>query len=161
MSIGILVDILYNVVMGRKKQLTKNKVGRPSLYSNEVVAKLTKAFQDGATIEQACGVAKIDHTTYHRWVNDNSNFAIEMQNAKAYPYLIAKKLVIDSIVKDKDINNAKWLLEKTEFKQVQQNNTQVNIGTPKSLLDGLIDWDNKDVSINNNSQENSEITEKN
>ena len=43
-----------------------------------------------------------------------------------YSDVVAKNLVVDSIVKKKDLNSAKWWLEKRVFKQQPQVAVQVN-----------------------------------
>jgi len=158
MSIGILVEVLYNTNMGKKKSyIEKSSAGRPSIYSDTIVAILDDAFRFGATVEQACAMAKIDKATYYRWLDSKPDFATRMEYSRNYLYTMAKDLVRKSIVIDKDVNTAKWLLEKTEFKQIQQNNTQVNINNPIPIMGG----ETSNVSKNNNIQENIETPKEN
>jgi hypothetical protein len=162
MSIGILVDKLYNLNMPKKKSYIEDfgKVGRPTIFNDTVVTILDDSFRFGATVEQACALAKIDKVTYYRWIDSKPDFATKMEYARNYLNTMAKDLVKKAIIIDKDINTAKWLLEKTEFKPVNQSNTQVNITGPKSILDGFIDW-KEDVQTNNNTKEDSKIKEEN
>jgi hypothetical protein len=135
---------------------TKNKlsnVGRPTLYSEEMVSKIESIFKIGGTVEQALSYAGITKPTYYDWIEKHPNFLTRMESARAYPDIVAKNIVVDSMIKDKDVNTAKWWLEKREFKQTQQNNTQVNISGPKPILGDLIDLRIEDVSDNKDSQE--------
>lgn len=158
MSIGILVDILYNVFMPKKKNyMEKGLAGRPTIYSSTIVEILDESFKLGCTVEQACAYAKIDKKTYYNWIDTNPEFSTKMEFARNYLYREAKNLINKAIIKDKDVNTAKWLLEKTEFKQIQQNNTQVNINNPIPIMGG----ETSNVSKNNNIQENTETSKEN
>ena len=42
------------------------------------------------------------------------------------PLIVAKNVVIDSVIKDRDLNSAKWWLEKRQFNTAK---TQVNIAS--------------------------------
>lgn len=143
---------------------TKNKlsnVGRPTLYSDEIVEKLASIFRIGGTVEQAVSYAQIDKVTYYNWMEKHPNFSTKMEQARTYADIVAKNIVVDSMIKDKDLTTAKWWLEKREFKQVQQNNTQVNIQAPQPILGDLVNLRIEDVSTNNNTQENITTAEEN
>ena len=143
---------------------TKNKlsnVGRPTLYSDEIVEKLASIFRIGGTVEQAVSYAQIDKVTYYNWMDKHPNFSTKMEQARTYADIVAKNIVVDSMIKDKDLTTAKWWLEKREFKQVQQNNTQVNIQAPQPILGDLVNLRIEDVSTNNNTQENITTPEEN
>lgn len=143
---------------------TKNKlsnVGRPTLYSDEIVEKLASIFRIGGTVEQAVSYAQIDKVTYYNWMEKHPNFSTKMEQARNYADIVAKNIVVDSMIKDKDLTTAKWWLEKREFKQVQQNNTQVNIQAPQPILGDLVNLRIEDVSTNNNTQENITTPEEN
>lgn len=143
---------------------TKNKlsnVGRPTLYSDEIVEKLASIFRIGGTVEQAVSYAQIDKVTYYNWMEKHPNFSTKMEQARTYADIVAKNIVVDSMIKDKDLTTAKWWLEKREFKQVQQNNTQVNIQAPQPILGDLVNLRIEDVSTNNNTQENITTPEEN
>jgi hypothetical protein len=143
---------------------TKNKlsnVGRPTLYSEEMVNKLESIFKIGGTVEQALSYAGISKETYYNWTEKHPEFLTKMQSARIYADIVAKNIVVDSMIKDKDVNTAKWWLEKREFKQIQQNNTQVNIQAPKPILGDLIDLRIENVSTDNNTKENNTTEQEN
>jgi hypothetical protein len=143
---------------------TKNKLnvgGRPTLYSEDMVSKLESIFKIGGTVEQAITYAGISKETYYTWGEKHSGFLTKMEQARTYADIVAKNIVVDSMIKDRDVSTAKWWLEKREFKQVQQNNTQVNIQAPQPILGDLVNLRIEDVSTNNNTQENITTPEEN
>ena len=80
-------------------------------------------------MEQSCSYAKISKETYYAWLKDKPEFSDEMEGAKHFLNIAAKNVVGNSIIRDKNDTNAKWWLEKTEFKNLQyQTNVQVNMG---------------------------------
>lgn len=138
---------------------TKNKlsnVGRPTLYSDEIVEKLASIFRIGGTVEQAVSYAQIDKVTYYNWMEKHPNFSTKMEQARTYADIVAKNIVVDSMIKDRDVNTAKWWLEKREFKQTVQNNTQVNVGN--KLLVEFIDDKSKVIDDETTNTENNPNT---
>jgi len=110
------------------KELTTNKVGRPTKMNEELVVKLESIFKIGGTIDEACSYALIDRATYYRWLEDNKDFATKMESAQHYADIVAKNVVVDSMIKDKDLDTAKWWLEKRQFRERPQTNmVQVNV----------------------------------
>ena len=138
--------------VAKKKQ---NLGGRPTIYSEDIVEKLESILKIGGTIEQAVNYAGIDKQTYYNWIEKRLDFSTKMEQARSYPDIVAKNIVVDSMIKDRDLNTAKWWLEKREFKQVNQINTQVNIN-PQPITE--ID---NDVSGNDSTKENKEDNEEN
>lgn len=116
------------------KAIAKRSVGRPTKLDDNVVAKLDSIFKVGGNVEEACSYALINKTTYYRWLEENEDFATKMESAQHYADIVAKNVVVDSMIKDRDLNTAKWWLEKREFKANNQTNIQVNNFVP--LLDG-------------------------
>ena len=119
---------------------TKNKLnvgGRPTLYSEEMVEKLASIFRIGGTVEQAVSYAQIDKVTYYNWMEKHPSFSTKMEQARTYADIVAKNIVVDSMIKDKDLTTAKWWLEKREFKQITQNNTQINVAPSQLLVEFL------------------------
>ena len=111
------------------KTLQTNKVGRPTAIVPELVAKLENIFKVGANVEEACSYAGINKSTYYRHIESDGDFATKMESAQHYPDIVAKNVVVDKIVKEKDLDTAKWWLEKREFKNTGTNlAVQVNFG---------------------------------
>lgn len=91
----------------------KNAIGRPTKLIPDVVGKLTAAFANGFTVEQACQYANIDKTTYYDWLKKNEQFSHDMTAAQGRLGLQARKVVADA-VNQGDIQTAKWWLEKRD-----------------------------------------------
>lgn len=80
----------------------------------------------------------------------------KMESAQRYADIVAKNIVVDSMIKQKDLSTAKWWLEKRQFKDSNQTNVQVNNFIP------LLGGDSaKDVPANNSNREDTPITEEN
>lgn len=100
-----------------------------SKMSEKVVQDLESIKKIGGTVEEACAYAKIARRTYHYWIEKYPDFAQRMDAAERYADIAAKNVVVDDIVKKKDVSSAKWWLEKRQFKSENQTNVQVNIPT--------------------------------
>ena len=107
------------------KHIVKDLGGRPTKLNDDMVVKLESIFKVGGTVEEACSYALINKTTYYRWLEENVGFATKMQAAQYYADIVAKNVIVEDIVKNKDVDTAKWWLEKRQFKeskQIQNNN---------------------------------------
>ena len=100
-----------------------NLGGRPTKLADPLVQKLSSILKIGGTIEEACAYARISKTTYYDWYEKNDGFRTEMDDSSHYSDIVAKNIVVDSMHKDKNLDTAKWWLEKRQFK----NNTQIDI----------------------------------
>lgn len=124
----------------------KNKGGRPTKLVPDTITKLESIFKIGGTIEEACSYAGIAPKTYHAWVKEDNGFVTKMTAAQHYADVAAKNVVVQAITKDKDLNTAKWWLEKRQFQP--HNMTQINVEV-KPLLGGISnvnnDSDEKDI----------------
>ena len=118
--------------MGRS--ITKSNAGRPTIYTDELVTKLESIFKIGGTVAEACSYAMISKENYYRWLEEKPDFMTKMESAQKYPDIVAKNIVLDSMIKNKDLTTAKWWLEKRQFKDTSQTNVQVNNFIP--LLGG-------------------------
>lgn len=110
------------------KTLQKNKVGAPSVITPEIETKLESIFKIGGTNAEATSYAGISERTYYSMCERNEEFLQKMEAAKHYADIVAKNVVVDSILKEKDLQSAKWWLEKREFKNTGNNvAVQVNL----------------------------------
>ena len=133
------------------KLLTKSKVGAPTVITSEVEKKLESILKIGGTIAEATSYAGIGERTYYDRQKANMAFSQRMEKAKHYADIVAKNVVVESITKDRDLNTAKWWLEKRQFRDSGVA-IQVNV---KPILGG------KCVSTNISDKENIKIEEKN
>lgn|SRR3990167_3500715 len=97
--------------------LSKNEGGAPTKMTDDTVTKLESILKIGGTIEEACSYALISRETYYRWLKEDNGFMTKMDSAKHYSDIIAKNIVVDSMHKDRNLDTAKWWLEKRQFNQ--------------------------------------------
>jgi len=118
------------------KAIAKNLGGRPTLYSEEAVKKLESIFQVGGTVDEAVSYAGISKQTYYDWIDRHDGLLTKMEAAQHYADVVAKNVVVDNIVKNRDVGTAKWWLEKRQFKEasVQISGEKVLV-IPSELLD--------------------------
>ena len=98
------------------KQIAKNQGGRPTKLTDETVSKLESIFKVGGTVEEACSYALITKETYYQWIKKHESFLTKMTAAKHFADIVAKNIVVDSIVKDRNVEDAKWWLKNRVFK---------------------------------------------
>lgn len=115
--------------MKKQKKLTKNKGGRPTKLTDDTVKKLESIFKVGGTIEEATSYAGITRQSYYNYVENDDAFLTKMEAAQHFADVVAKNVVVDAIVKDKDISTARWWLEKRQFKEDKNTNVAVQVNT--------------------------------
>jgi len=117
--------------MKTTKKITKHPGGRPTKMTEDAVKKLESVFKLAVSDTTACRYADISRITYYDWLKKDEEFSNRMSKAKEYARLAAGNVVMDAIVKDKDVNTAKWWLEKKcpeEFAQPPSVAQQFNVG---------------------------------
>lgn len=100
---------------------TNNKVGRPTVFDEEVVALLVASLQNGLNITQSCLQAGISRDAYYDRVNKDTDFSDKMSIAQEYGSMKARQNLLEAISnKDKEVS--KWYLERKdpEFKPKQE-----------------------------------------
>lgn len=90
------------------------KNGRPLAIDQPVVQKLIEALKLGSTVEEACLYAKIAKPTFYDQIKRDESFAYEIEVARAYPQLIAKRRLIRAMKSEQDTDAAKWWLERRQ-----------------------------------------------
>lgn len=114
-----------------------NKVGRPESITPEIETKLESIFKIGGTNAEACAYAGIAERTYYSRAERDAEFMQKMEAAKYYADIVAKNVVVDDIVKNKDVASAKWWLEKRQFRSeginIQANEAKVLV-VPSELI---------------------------
>lgn len=102
------------------KAIQKNKGGAPTKITPEVETKLESILKIGGTIAEATSYAGIGERTYYSMQERDEKFRQKMEAAKHYADVVAKNVVVDDIVKNKEVSTAKWWLEKRQFKDTPQ-----------------------------------------
>lgn len=75
-------------------------VGRPTMYSEEIVQKLIDAFKIDCTVGEACAYAGIKRSTYYLWSKEHEGFIDRMEKAQEFIFLKAKNVVNKALDKN-------------------------------------------------------------
>lgn len=78
----------------------ENKVGRPTVMTDEVLAILREGFLRGYDDEEACLSANINPSSLYRYCEDHKDFASEKEQLKKNPILKAKYTLLKGIERD-------------------------------------------------------------
>ena len=105
--------------------------GRPTVMTDDVIAKLEEAFSNGATDLQACFIANISKDSLYRYIENNPEFSERKEALKDDIKYKAKRLIKGEIEKG-NVQQANWYLERKdkEFKPKQDLTTDDNPFTP-------------------------------
>lgn len=106
--------------MARPKKVIKSNAGRPTVMTNEVLAKLEQGFKIGLTDTEACCYADIDEATLYRYQEKNPEFCEKKHKWKQNPVAKAKNTIFRNL---DDPKVAQWFLErkcKDEFSTMQK-----------------------------------------
>lgn len=87
----------------------KDRRGRPSEMTIEVVGKLMLAFHNGFNITEACIHAGIGRQTYYDWLARDDFFSYKMSQAQSSVGRRAK-VIIAQAIRAGDVNTARWWL---------------------------------------------------
>lgn len=108
--------------------MAENKVGRPTVMTDEMIGKLNLLFAKGLTDREACLIADINPSTLYDYCNANPEFAERKEMLKEKVKIKAKLNVAEAI-EGEDIDMSKWYLErkaKDEFSAKQIIDADVN-----------------------------------
>jgi hypothetical protein len=118
--------------------MAKGKVGRPTVMTPEVLAKLKQAFLYGSNDKEAYHYAEISHETFYNYIEKHPEFREQITSWQDEPILKARKKIVDDI--ETDTNTAKWYLErkvKSEFSLRQELTGKDGESLPTPILGGL------------------------
>jgi len=143
-----------------------NAVGRPSKYNEDAVKKLLDVFKLGGSVEEACSYAGISKVTYYAWVEKRPNLLTEIEQAKLYPSIVARNIIVESMQRNRDVSTAKWYLEKTAFKNTNNHSgdgmnhsgtPQVNIVFPDLVKNRYADVEIQGEIVDDSKQKGNEL----
>ena len=100
-----------NVNVETKKKFGGPQIGggRPTKMTPDVIAKLIEGFKHDFTDTECCLYAGIDQATYYRYKKKNKGFAREIEAAKTFPFLLAKRNIIKAMHKESSDDSWKFL----------------------------------------------------
>lgn len=87
-------------------------IGRHTKRTEYTARKLVSILKLGVSNETALKYAKISSPFFYQWLKDDPLFKERIDSAKEYGTIQASSVVKHSLTKDKDINTAKWYLER-------------------------------------------------
>jgi hypothetical protein len=91
----------------------KNKGGRPTVMTEEVLHKLEEAFELDCSDEQACFHAGIGTSTLYNYQKKNPEF-VERKSLLRTTLTIKAKMAIAKALEDGDVKVSMWILERLE-----------------------------------------------
>ena len=107
--------------------MAKDKGGRPTVMTDDVIRLLEAAFLVGATDLEACVHADIGKSSLYDYCQLNPEFSERKETLKNQPTLKAK-LIIDGALDDNDLNTAHRVIDRKEGSKVKQEITGANGG---------------------------------
>lgn len=90
------------VLKGKVHKIEKDRMGRPTVVTTEVVSKLEYAFVYDSTVEQACLYAGISTKTYYRFVEKEPDFRDRIAELREASILVLRQTVLSEAVEDAD-----------------------------------------------------------
>lgn len=120
----------YNLT---KRQKTSKKIGRPTKKTEYITKKLVAIFKLGVNVQTALNYAKISSPLFYTWYNRDNEFKSRIDSAREFGIIASSQVVTTAIVKDKDLETAKWYLERRSPEFSNAKNT-VNIAEQKILV---------------------------
>ena len=99
----------------------KERAGRPTVMTPDVVAKLEQAFAIDATVEEACSYANISRDAFYDYLKKNTIFSDRIEDLRQLPVLAARERAVKG-VKENYGNAMDYLSRKrkSEFSQKQE-----------------------------------------
>lgn len=78
-------------------------MARPTVMTEDVLAKLVEAFKYGASDAEACAYADIAEATLYKYQEKHPEFTEYKAQLKSLPVFTAKKSVVDRLPKDPEL----------------------------------------------------------
>lgn len=97
----------------------KNKGGRPTKMTPEVLRKLEQAFAVGCTDREACVYAGVAYSTFSDYCRKNPEFSDQKEALKTAPGYKARVAIMEALEAG-DVKTAKWVLDKIDGKAGQK-----------------------------------------
>lgn len=116
--------------------MSENKVGRPTVMTEEVIQKLEYAFMRGLTDTEACLYAEIGTSTLYNYCNENPQFMERKEALKQHPTAKARLNVTEAIENGNE-ELSKWWLErkaKNEFSTKQELGGEIKVAKLEDLI---------------------------
>lgn len=83
--------------------MAKNKGGRPTIFTPQVIEKLERAYAMDCTDAEACLYADIAPSALYKYQERNPSFVERKQSLKQSPFLIARNTLVNGIKSDPEL----------------------------------------------------------
>ena len=106
---------------------TRNKGGRPTVMTTDVINKLEEVYAIGGTDKEACFYAGISHQTLYDYQNLHPEFVERKEALKEKPVLKARQTVVQSLSQPQ---HAQWYLKhkrRDEFSERTETVSEVTV----------------------------------
>lgn len=124
--------------MGRPKKNTKHPGGRPTIMTEQVVAKLEQGFKIGLNDTECCAYADISRDALYDYIKKHPEFSDKKEEWKRNPIAKAKYTIYKNL---NDPNIAKWLLERRDDDYSNKIKQEVTNTTPQIVVASQNDAD--------------------
>lgn len=111
-----------------------DEVGRPTVMTPDIIAKLEQAFSLGATDLEACFYAGIGKTSLYRYQEEHPEFTERKKALKEKLVLKARSVIADAL-ENKDKQTAQWYLERRKKDEFSTRHEQTGADGAPLVLD--------------------------
>ena len=116
-----------------KQKSDKNPVGRPTVMTPEVIAKLEQVFAIDGSVEEACSYAEIGRNSFYDYLKINPDFSNRIADLRERPVLKARQTAVNKI--DESYSNAMDYLKRKKKLEFGDGIDVTSGGKPIPLLD--------------------------
>ena len=104
--------------------MAKDKGGRPTVMTEDVIRLLESAFLVGATDLEACVHASISKTALYEYCQKNDEFAERKETLKNQPIMQARFIIQEALTTG-DLNTANRVVDRKEGQKIVQTNVEL------------------------------------
>lgn len=105
--------------------MSENAVGRPSVFTSDIISKLEQAFALGANDTEACSYAGISRQSYYKQLKIDIEFADKIARQKSLLPLKARE-ELHKLIKQGDSKVILWYLDRIEKRHKAESAISVN-----------------------------------
>lgn len=95
----------------------KEKRGRPTVFTPQILDKLEQVFAIGGTDEEACFYAGVGKSALYNYQQDNPDFVERKEALKNKPILKARQTVVNAL---SETQHAQWYLQRKAKKEFSE-----------------------------------------
>lgn len=116
-----------------EKKIIKDRMGRPTVMTKQVLSKLKDAFAIGCTDEEACIYADISTPTFYRFCQADEDFREEKERLKEKPVIAARLNIVNAINSGSKSDAWEYLRRKRKKEFSESKEVVINAVTPEEM----------------------------